>query len=243
MLKYSVLIGILFSLNSCNAPLDERRGVQVFSNSSESTDTTNPNNTDPNNNNPNSNTNTGSGFTNNLGSGFENCALDPQHYVSGAGKTIGPLGICKSSLDPRSFAIYFQDSSMSMNDATCFIPTHRDSSGASTPLGMAQCTMHAAGDTKKAYLATNSSNQINGVMIMKYSSVNSYFGCMQTYQNVYPIKYQQYLQSCGLGTQVCQNNANQYADIEAKKEQNYICGTFKQSHPYIDVTLPTLSQF
>lgn len=237
MLKMALFL-ILTTLVACNAPIDERRGVQIYGDTSSadsSNSSGNTNNNNPDNSNAIGYNNPGVGTVNQLGQGYENCVLDAIHV----NQNIGPLGICQNKINQKSFVMYFTTSSMAMNDATCFIPMNRQPSGESVPLGMAQCTTHYANDIKQAYLATNTpATQINGVMIMKRSSVDSFFGCMQTYNTVYNIKYAQYLQQ--FQTAGGQTMAHQKAHQDALTEQNYVCGLFKQNHAYIDIALPPL---
>lgn len=232
MLKI-LLFCLSVSLIGCNAPLEDRQGVQIYGDaSSDASNGGADSNQDQTFSNPVGNNNNPVGNVNNLGSGYQNCVLDAIHV----NQTLGPLGICQNSINLKSFAMYFTTSSMAMNDATCFIPMYRQTNGASVPLGMAQCTTHYANDVKQAYLATNSPQPINGVMILKRSGVESFFGCMQTYNTVYNARYQQYLQQFQF--QGGQAQAQQKAHQDAAAEQSYVCGLFKQNHHYIDIALP-----
>lgn len=181
------------------------------------------------------NTNGGNGTNGNGGNnepGFENCDLSLQYN----GGSIGFFGLCQHSSDERRFKATFAQSSSA---GTCFIPVHIEGGGNSFKLGIAQCVHNQANNSY--YFTLNKemappnfsyprSEQINGVMVIAASSVNSYMGCMNAKEDYYIATYGCCYQSvpfngrmhCIQPNQQCENPANTYA--------NNVCSAFVQSH-------------
>lgn len=141
--------------------------------------------------------------------GFENCNIG--HRYSGG--SIGYFGLCQSSQDERVFATSFAESDLS--DGTCFVPMYIDG-GVSHNVGRAECVHNQANKTYYPILYKNQNKEINAVMIIKYSSINSFMQCMNAksdYINGHP--------GC-IYNQTCVNQAQQYAST--------VCTSFVNNH-------------
>ncbi len=188
------------------------------------------NNNNNNNNNPfNTGATTGSnnGGQNptkvNPPAGFESCDLSPNKYYAAG---IGYMGICQSSMNEGQVAVYPE---LSDSLKTCLIPTYRDGSGNSTYLGQPQCFLPVALKISYGTLYKTRSgftgNPINGVMIMKESSLTAYYSCMNAYVN--------YASSaCPYGPRT-----SAACDHAARALMTTSCNDFKAAHSYLDIPL------
>lgn len=154
--------------------------------------------------------------------GFENCNMSNTIAASGMNR----LAICQSTLDDMAVAVL---STVSESVRTCLIPTYKDTAGNSTYLGQPQCYMPQANTViqGKMYKTRTGyeSSTVNGVMIMKESSLGAYYTCMDSYRTfTHP--------ACPYGAA-----SNAYCDQLAKSIMAQKCNNFKVDHSYFDVTL------
>ena len=164
----------------------------------------------------------GGGATTTKLPGFENCDITAKYYAA----EINYLGICQSSLDETSVAV---NSTVSDSARTCMIPTHKDQSGNSAYLGGPQCFAPQAGVITMGQLSKTRSgftnSTLNGLMVMKESSLTAYFTCMDAYITfTHP--------SCPYGA-----NTNSTCAQMANASMATICNNFKAGHSYIDIRL------
>ncbi len=149
--------------------------------------------------------------------------------VTGFHAGLGNVGVCQDSANEVRFQLTF--STTDQSDGTCIVPMFRDSSGKSTYLGNAQCTKHNQNQVIVGTVSKNRTGhagyQINSVMILKYSSTNAFFQCM----NAYGVAYNSCMQSYG-GNPFYQN----YCDGQGNTYMNNLCNTFRSNHPYAQVT-------
>ncbi len=166
--------------------------------------------------------------------GFENCDITNKYYAAG----IGYMGICQSTIDETSVAV---SSTISDSARTCMIPTYKDQSGSSTYIGGPQCFAPQAGVVTTGQIpktrAGFTDKTLNGVMIMKESSLTAYFTCMDAYIN-FPSS-----QLCpqGSNTNTYQQNYYPYQIVNCKAMASASmatkCNNFKTDNSYIDIRL------
>ncbi len=171
--------------------------------------------------------------------GFENCDITPKYHAM----TINHIGICQSTLDETSLAV---SSTVTDTTRTCLIPTYKDQMGNSTYLGQPQCFIPEQGKVSQGSVYKTrqgfTQNPINGVMVMKESSLGAYFTCMNAValfpksicpQGPTSSKYcEDIYNQCPNGSRsndLCAKTAN--ADMVAK------CDNFKSTNAYLDITL------
>jgi len=108
-----------------------------------------------------------------VGPGFENCSLNYQYY----GASFGFFGACQNSTNERLFKVKFQNS---ISQAMCFVPVHYNDDGTSYKLGRAECAQSIASGAVYTVPTTKDlpNINVNGLMVIKYSSLNSYMQCM-----------------------------------------------------------------
>lgn len=141
--------------------------------------------------------------------GFEDCNL--AHQFSAA--SIGAFGLCQSSLDERKFKTSFEQADLSVG--TCFVPMYMQGSN-SYALGRAECVKNQASLNYSMTLYKNIDQEVNAVMVLKASSVNSFMQCMSAKAD-----YMSQFQNCAYN-QACVNAATQYAQE--------VCSSFKTYH-------------
>jgi hypothetical protein len=158
-----------------------------------------------------------------LPAGFSGCDLTPKYYSSG----LGSIGICQSSQNETS--IVFKSNLTDTSARTCLIPTYKDQSGSSAYIGQPQCLYTTENLLVQGMLYKNrngySSYPLNGVMIMKESSLAPYYRCMDAYVNYVS-------QACPNGAQT-----NASCDQYARNSMTQLCNTFKSTYSYLDIRL------
>ena len=164
--------------------------------------------------------------------GFQNCSLNS--FKSTA--LLGNISLCQSTVDPGHIKVKFAKQDLS--ERTCIIPTHTQPNHNSFYLGSPQCMFHSAGQVLSGHLIKNRNNfqhyPINSVIVMKMSSLDAYFSCMNAVsvfvsQNCpwvsnttcqYPNPQQV------LACQNCISSASQYMHDK--------CNQFKFQHDYLN---------
>lgn len=141
--------------------------------------------------------------------GFENCDLGIQYNAS----SIGNFGVCQSTQDETKFKAIFGSTDTSVG--TCFVPVHI-SGATSFKLGIAQCVHNVASKSYDFTLSKQRAEPLNGIMVIKASSLNSYMQCMNAKAN-----YINSVPGCAYN-QSCVNAATNYA--------NQICSSFISYH-------------
>jgi hypothetical protein len=163
------------------------------------------------------------GTSNTLPSGFSSCDITPKYYSSG----LGTIGICQSTLSETS--IVFKSNLTDTSARTCLIPTYKDQSGSSAYIGQPQCLYTTENALVQGVLYKNrsgySSYPLNGVMIMKESSLTPYYKCMDAY-----VSYVS--QACPYGAQT-----NASCDQYARNNMTQLCNAFKSTYSYLDIRL------
>lgn len=213
------LLAIL--LTGCDAP----QRTRLVDNALSSNNLSNSNgNFNQNPSNPVSTTGgSNGGAVNTLPAGFSGCDITPKHYSSG----LGTIGICQSSSSETS--IVFKSNLTDTSARTCLIPTYKDASGSSAYIGQPQCLYTTENALVQGVLYKNrsgySSYPLNGVMIMKESSLTPYYACMDAY-----VKYVS--QACPYGAQT-----NASCDQYARNYMTQLCNTFKTTYSYLDIRL------
>lgn len=208
---------IAFSLYGCDAPQRTRLVQNPLASNGSSSNFTEP-----------------GGFTNTTGTtttptsttmpaGFTNCDITPKHYASGIGLT----GVCQSTNDEASIMI--KPTITDTTSRTCLIPTYKDASGSSAYIGQPQCLYTTENKIVNGSLFKNRSGftqyPLNGLMIMKETSMTAYFQCMDAF-----MKYVS--QACPYGAKT-----NSLCDQYARNSMSALCNTFKSSHSFIDIRL------
>ena len=237
MNKLLILTFILSTLLACDAPVRTRypstgtlpSGVGSNAGAQNVIEGDSQNNASSNGNSATS----GNNGNNSSGEpGFENCDLGLQY----SGGTLGYFGLCQHSSDERRFKAIFAQAS---TEGTCFIPIYVQNGGTSYKLGIAQCVHNQA--NTPYYMTLNKElmpptfsyarpEQINGVMVIKSSSVNAYMGCMNAKEDYLVATYGCCYQSvphqgrmyCLQTNPNCENPATTYA--------NNVCSSFVQNH-------------
>jgi hypothetical protein len=230
MKSFALSLITLFIFTGCDAP--QRNRPLINSNSLEQP--ASPYGS-PNNNNPWGTPTTGNGTTTGTTTGsstsgqnpqrppgYETCDITANHYSAG----LGYMGICQSTLDETSVAVL---STLSDTVRTCLIPTYKDGSGSSTYLGQPQCFIPEANKVSMGTMYKNrngfTDRPINGVMIMKETSLTAYFTCMDAYLNFRDSR-------CPMGART-----NPFCDQLARSFMITKCDSFKMSHSYLDLRL------
>lgn len=224
MKTLSVII-LLSALSACDAPQKTRfptnstdyTTVQGFDNGSGNSgcETSYEENCGQNTNSTNgSNTNSTNGTTTTATNGstepgFESCTNTTPFY----GGSIGYFGLCRHSQDERQYKALFNQSDLTVG--TCFVPIHIEG-GKSFKLGRAECVHNQANQNYYMTLYKERPEEINGVMVLKASAVNSYMQCMNAKAN-YIASYP----GCQYNAQ-CLAAADQYAYT--------VCNSFVQQH-------------
>lgn len=224
MKHYFILALSVFALVGCDAPTRTRL-QPAYSNSGNNLSTGGSSSGTGTTTGWSSGGTTGSttGSNNNLPSGFENCTFATQGYSAG----LGYVGACQSTLDETLIAV--KPALTDTVTRTCLIPTYKDAGGSSSYIGQPQCTYTTQNTVVQGQLLKNrtgfSNYTLNGMMIMKESSLTAYFNCMDAY-----IKYVS--QACPMGAQT-----NATCDQYARNYMSQLCTTFKSQHSYIDMRL------
>lgn len=177
-MKFLILGILTLAVSSCDAPSGGRARTSRLP-ASLSTSQVNGTNFSPENSaNP---TATATSGTTTSEPGFENCNLNSVQTVG----TLGGVAICQSTLDETKIKVKFSTADQSVG--TCFIPTHKNVDNTSLYIGMAQCTYHTANQILNGTLVKSRSGyanaSLNGVMIMKQTSITDYFACMDAVPN------------------------------------------------------------
>lgn len=224
-MKRILLLSMAIIYISCDAPIRSRNPYATpVDTSNLSTDDPTPSNdniTDSsnsgsnNNSNDNANDNTNdnnSGESDNTTTtpGFENCNLGLEHNVN----TVGNFGICKSTMDEAKFKVKFGSTDSALG--TCFLPIHINNDGSSFYLGPAECVHHQANKVYDMALSKDRSENINGVMVVKYDALNAYLQCMTAKMQFMNNNY-----NCSYYPQ-CVQQANEFAA--------QVCSHFTQSY-------------
>lgn len=148
--------------------------------------------------------------------GFENCNLG-HRYNAGS---VGAFGICQNEYYKSQIKISMAQTSL--NPGTCFVPM-RIQGSKSYNLGVAQCVHNQADKTYFANLTTFRSDPINGVMVLKATSVEPFMRCMgarSDYQlgKLPPSVYQTYGSPEAYASYVCTNfvqtHSNNYKQVQ-----------------------------
>lgn len=184
------------------------------------------------------------------GTGFENCDLTGKHYAAG----VGYVGLCQSTIDETLFK--FKPTTTDQSIRTCLIPLYKDTSGSSTYLGQAQCTLTTAnaevqGNLYRTRTVNGQTLSINGVFVVKesaivggitYNLLNEYLKCADGYTDFLA-------KACAYGSRTdqacyalfmrCPNGANTNSACanEAMSWRTQVCTNFKSNFGsyYIDV--------
>lgn len=169
-------------------------------------------------------TGSGNNNNNNLPPGFENCDLTPKPGSYAAG--IGYLGICQSTTDETSVVV---KPSLSDSARLCLIPTYKSADGSSAYIGQPQCFIPQANvvTTGKLYKTRPgfTHSPLNGVMVMKETSLGAYFTCMDAY-----VSYT--VPPCIYGPKT-----STYCHNMATARMTQLCNDFKAMNSYIDIRL------
>jgi len=224
-----------FTIISCDAPVRTRvSSAGTFSNSGEQDNPEGFQQGDESVNGGNGTLSDGNGTLSNQ-EGFQDCEfLSPQFN----GGSIGFFGICQNSNDQRKFKAIFADSS---SQGTCFVPLSIANNGNSFKLGRAECTRN---QPDQEYLMTlnkelippnftqERQESINGVMVIKAESLNSFMGCMNAKEDYFITRQGCCAQktynpstarfNCLRANPLCENDANAQA--------NFTCNLFVQNH-------------
>lgn len=140
--------------------------------------------------------------------GFEDCNLGYQYY---GGPKIGNFGLCQSTEFDSIFKVKL--SQTDLVTGVCFVPVHIISGGNSYKIGIAECVRNESGKEYQFILTKQSSEPINGVMVIKAGApTNEYFNCMSARSTFIA-------QNPG-----CQNS--QQCMIQADSYANYVCTQF-----------------
>lgn len=228
----TIVLPILIAtfLTACDAPQRTRSlttsyGSGISYNGTEGSSTTgNLGGTTSSATNGNSTTGSTSGSSNGsttLPAGFTTCNTATSFYSAGIGYT----SVCQSTALETSVRVMFTTTDQELG--TCLIPTYKDTSGSSMYLGQPQCTFHNANQVIYGSLPKTrvgfTNYPVNGVMVMKKSSLTAYFSCMDAYAS-YVATY------CPTGvTSACQ--------IAAQNFMASTCSQFKTQHSYMDIRL------
>ncbi len=147
---------------------------------------------------------------NDLTQGYTTCNSTKKFYIN----NIGYFSLCGHDDDERKFRVSFAQQDLSIGN--CFVPIHITQEGKSFKLGIAECVKNQA---ERAYFMTlfkDRPDPINGVMVVKYTSVNSYMQCMNA-----KVNYIQAHPGCATNPS-CLQSADQYA--------HQVCSMFAQNH-------------
>lgn len=176
MKKTFILLTLCFLWQACDPPPRARYINNTPETSNTSTDDTNTNNVSDDTTSADSNDeNNSDQITDDSSSddqGFSNCNMNYNYSLN----SLGYIGLCQSSLDQRQFK--FKMSQTDTTNGTCFVPIHILSNGNSFKLGTAECVHNQADKVYYMTLNKNRSEQINGIMVIRASSLNSYMQCM-----------------------------------------------------------------
>jgi len=170
--------------------------------------------------------------------GFSNCANTPQY----AGGSIGYFDLCQHDNDERRYKALFAQGDTS---GTCFVPVHLQGAQ-SFKLGKAECVHNAANQNYFMTLSKEMvpptftyprSESINGVMVLKATSLNAYMGCMNSKEDYLLSGYSQVNpgQPCCFqriyhsGRYHCLQ-ANPTCDSAANNAAAVTCNNFKSTH-------------
>jgi hypothetical protein len=164
--------------------------------------------------------------------GFENCDLS----LSFSGGSLGYFGLCKHTSDERRYKAVFAQSNTA---GTCFVPVHKQSSGSSYKLGIAECVHNQA--NTNYYMTLNKEmmpptfsyprpEAINAVMVIKASSVNAYMGCMNAKNDFFVGTQGCCYQSVPFQGRIHCVNPNPQCEAPANNYANTVCSTFVQNH-------------
>ncbi len=226
----------LFLICACDQPATNRRSLSNYTPFESALNSNNSNNTNNNNSeNITSEDATENSFTqtNNYGAGFESCNLNI--YKDNA--VIGQVSVCKNSNQETSVKTKY--SKQDYAERTCLIPSHKLSNGSSFYLGVPQCMFHGSGQILNGQLVKNRSGftqyAINNIMVMKQTSLNAYFACMDAVVN-HIAAY------CPTVTDTSCNMYNVNPQMKAYCQQcitnaynsmTNLCNQFKSGHSYL----------
>lgn len=225
MKKLILFSFILTMVTACDAP--QRTRLTQVPGYSNGNGLTNPNTNSGSNGGgspwtPGTTTGSSNGGSN-LPSGFANCTFSNTGYAPG----MGYLGFCQSTLDETVIAM-----KASLTDTavrTCLIPTFKDGNGSSAYIGQPQCTYTNQNAVTQGQLPKNRSGfsgyTLNGLMVMKETSLTKYFKCMDAY-----ISYVS--PACPQGART-----NATCDQYARNYMTQLCNDFKATSAYMDIRL------
>jgi len=147
-----------------------------------------------------------------LGEGYDSCNLN---YTQSTTNAIGYFALCQNSMIPTGFKLKMAQSDT--NSGTCFVPIHIQSNNTAFNIGIAQCVRNNAEQVYDMNLATTRNELLNGVMIVKASSIDYYMACMSA-----KVKYI---------NQYCPNNPNnQQCTLLAEQYASTVCNEFAGNH-------------
>ncbi len=230
MKKFTILFGLILTLIACDAPQQVRYdGIGGYSQDSmgsyfDSTTGTSSDEVGTNVGNMEFNTTQEQG----LGAGFSNCSLNVTHYTS----DVGYFAVCQSSTNNDQIALKFQETDFTQG--SCVVPLNRDASGTTVYLGSAQCTYHNANQVLQATLVKNrvgyETKPVNSLMIMKRSTLSSFFGCMDAVPNFLYNNIQ-----CRACPANCSSQTWTQCLSAAQADMSRLCGYFESNANYIQV--------
>jgi hypothetical protein len=230
---------ILFVLTACDQPATNRRSLSNYtpfeSSAVSGTGTATGTSTGTGGSTVDAESATEDSFaqTNNYGAGFESCNLNV--YKDNA--VIGQVSVCKNSNQETSVKVKY--SRQDYAERNCLIPSHKLSNGSSFYLGVPQCMFHATGQILNGQLVKNRSGftqyAINNIMVMKQTSLNAYFGCMDAVVNHIAAYCPTVTDtSCNLYNANPQMKAYcQQCITNAYNSMNNLCNQFKANHSYL----------
>lgn len=177
-----------------------------------------------------------------LGTGFENCNITPTGSSPYAA-SIGYTAVCQSTVDETTVKVRSTIGDTSARN--CLVPTYKDTAGSSTYIGQPQCYYPQENVTTQGKLYKNrtgvfggsgvpySQLPLNGLMIMKENSLNSFFNCMNAIPNFRD-------QRCPYGASTAPYYLNGQPINCTQLAQSYmtqLCNDFKATNPYLDIRL------
>ncbi len=221
-MKTIVIILSLFFYMACDGPQRTRNPYGNIASQDSFNFSDNPSNQSPGDNNSDDSSNDDSSDDNNDNSnntttGFEDCSLSYKYYE----RQIGYFGLCQSTKDETRFKLKMANTDTSVG--TCFVPIHILSNNTSFNLGIAECVHNEGNKVYEMTLAKNRSEPTNGVMVLKYSTLNNYMACMSAkshFMNNIIYDTQCYYNS--------QGNPNTYANCLCSKFASNYKGSYLQ---------------
>jgi len=164
-----------------------------------------------------------------LGPGFQFCNLNPIHIHYTA--DMGYFAVCQSDVSESQFVLKMKESDFSQG--TCIIPMNRAPNGTSVYLGAAQCTYHAANQVMRGTLHKNRTGfetmTINSVMIMKRTTLTSFFACMDAVKDFVH-------KNCPACPNSCSSQSWYQCQNAAQAEMARLCNYFESQGNYMQIS-------